>query len=238
MCSASPPVNLSQCCRAGTRSIRIRITSINWRSVWFFPVLGLIFFPNGCQDPAPDVMVAGGLGPRWGHGAGTEGSVVKRVLAAVEAPGGLGADGSRGPEGGGQVPHLKRHLQGPVSRLAARGLLVEGHSKQPVQLLVTVLPHVNDHLLISTVLHNYLRFKTNIFFEFSLCINITPYYFLSHLILSRLLLEALGPCRRHDEAGALTRYVGCCLSSQKVFGGALLSPVTTPNIWVFLPVHR
>ena len=104
------------------------------------------------HDPAPDVMMAGRLGPRRGHGAGTEGSaVIKGVLPAVEAPGGLGADGPRGPEGGGQVTHLERHLQRPVGCLAARGLLVEGHSEQPVQLLVAVLPHMNDHLLIWSV---------------------------------------------------------------------------------------
>ena len=93
-------------------------------------------------------MMAGGLGTGRRHRSGTEGrAVVERVLSRVEAPGGLGANGPRGPEGGGQITHLERHLQRSVGRLAARGLLVKGHSKQSVQLLVTVLPHVHDHLL-------------------------------------------------------------------------------------------
>ena len=58
------------------------------------------------------MMVAGRLGTGGGHGAGAEGAgVVQGVLAAVEAPGGLGADGTGRPEGGGQVPHLEWDLR-------------------------------------------------------------------------------------------------------------------------------
>ena len=58
------------------------------------------------------MMVAGRLGTGGGHGARAEGAgVVQGVLAAVEAPGGLGADGTGRPEGGGQVPHLEWDLR-------------------------------------------------------------------------------------------------------------------------------
>ena len=55
-------------------------------------------------------------GPPYGpHGLapGDHGQhgVVQGVLAAVEAPGGLGADGTGRPEGGGQVPHLEWDLR-------------------------------------------------------------------------------------------------------------------------------
>ena len=54
---------------------------------------------------------------------------------------------------------------------------------------------------------------------------------LAHLILSRLLLEALGPCCRHDEVVAVARYFVSCLLIRSI-GGWLLCPVTTPNISV------
>ena len=94
-------------------------------------------------------MMAGGLGTGGGHGARTEGgAVIKRVLSGVETSGGLGAYGSWGPEGGGQITHLQRNLQRSVDSLAARRLLIESHSKQFLQLLVTILPHMDNHLLI------------------------------------------------------------------------------------------
>lgn len=172
------------------------------------------------HDPAPDVMMAGRLGPRRGHGAGTEGSaVIKGVLSAVEAPGGLGADGPRGPEGGGQVTHLERHLQRPVGCLAARGLLVEGHSEQSVQLLVAVLPHVHDHLLYGQC------YTLQVIVCGCALLSLKFLFSLAHLILSRLLLEALGPCCRHDEVVAVARYfVSCLLITVLVAGSCARSP--------------
>ena len=48
---------------------------------------------------------------------------------------------------------------------------------------------------------------------------------LAHLILSRLLLEALGPCCRHDEVVAVARYfVSCLLITVLVAGSCARSP--------------